>query len=326
MGFVMSLYIVLLGFVLSTSAFALDTFPRKCRIFNDVVASGSLTSPIENFQVIRQDCGQYVATRTMRYQNRNFKLIVNKDTIETAIVREDCVQCKTEYMDLRYSSAFETIILRHTEAPYTLANHGLKSYQNSGEGQVISVDLCPSSRPFDRPLFDKMIAQIPNKPIPVTLAVTDLWMKKYSTDLEWLKEQYLNGNLLITWMNHSATHPYKQGARLEKNFLLAPGVDFDQEVLGNEISMIQFGLIPSVFFRFPGLISSESLIMRLRDFSLVPVGSLAWLAKGEQVDLRSLILIHGNGNELAGIFKMIKLIDQNVIYPRALEPYSIFQP
>lgn len=322
----MSLYTMFLTVILSASAYAQDSFPRKCRIFNDVVASGSLTSSIENYQVIRQDCGQYVATRTMSYQNRNFKLVVNKDTVQTAIVHEDCVQCKTEYMDLRESSAFETAILRHTEAPYTLANHGLKSYQNSGEGQVVSVDLCPSSRRFERPLFEKMIAQLPNKPIPVTLAVTHLWMKKYSEDLEWLKEQYLNGNLLITWMNHSVTHPYKQGAPLEKNFLLTPGVDFDQEVLGNEISMIQFGLVPSVFFRFPGLISSEALILRLRDFSLVPVGSLAWLAKGEKVDLRSLILIHGNGNEPLGIFKMMRLIDQNVIYPRALEPYSIFQP
>ncbi len=308
------------------TAFAEPSIPRTCQLFNDVVSSGSLTTSLQNYQVIREDCGEYVATRSFNYQNQNYKLVVNKATIQTQLIRANCLRCKTEYMDLRHNTAFEVLLLQQTSGPYQLANHGLKSYQNSGIGQVISVDLCPSTRAFDRPVFDKMLNEISPKPIPIALAVTALWMKRYSADLEWLKQQYQTGRFQITWVNHSSTHPYKPGRALSQNFLLSPGVDFEHEVLGNEMTMIQNGLIPSVFFRFPGLISDEAQILKLREYSLVPLGSLAWLAKGEKVDMRSLILIHGNGNEPPGVQQLLNLIAQKQIFPRALEEYSIFAP
>lgn len=285
---------------------------------------GFSQTEIFDYKVIREDCDEFIAIRSFTQQNQKYKLVVHKESMRTTVVHEQSLNCQSGLMNLKDNSAFERNLMRQTDAPYLLANHGLKSWQNSGLGQVVSVDLCPSTNAFDRALFEKLIAEVTLKPIPISIAITSLWMNRFGSDLAWLKQQARNGQLQITWVNHSQTHPYYPGVSLDRNFLLASGVDFDREVLGNEINMLQHGLIPSVFFRFPGLISNEAQIKKLRDYSLIPLGSTAWLAKGEKVDLRSLILVHGNGNESQGIYKMLGLIRQKIIFPRSLESYSIF--
>lgn len=281
-------------------------------------------SSILDYKIIREDCDEFIAIRSMQIQNQKYKLIVHKEKVKTFLVLEEEVKCQPGVRPLKDSSAFERTLMRQTDGPYLLANHGLKSYQNGGLGQVISVDLCPSSNAFNRELFERLIVSATLKPVPVSVAITALWLRRHTKELEWLKQQELSGQLKITWVNHSETHPYYPGVGLENNFLLSAGVNFDAEVLNNEKTMIENGLTPSVFFRFPGLVSSEAQIRRLREMSLVPVGSLAWLAKGERADLRSLVLVHGNGNEPAGIDKILGLIQQKTIFPRSLEAYSIF--
>ncbi|ASV33309.1 hypothetical protein GWK90_09385 [Candidatus Hamiltonella defensa] len=70
--------------------------------------------------------------------------------------------------------------------------------------------------------------------------------------------------------------------------------------------------LPSVFFRFPGLVSDEKTVKKVNQFGLIPVGSDAWLAKGEKAKPGSIILIHGNGNEPKGIEIASKLIKNHI--------------
>ena len=72
--------------------------------------------------------------------------------------------------------------------------------------------------------------------------------------------------------------------------------------------MIEHGLLPSVFFRFPGLVSDESVFERVISKGLIPTGSDAWLAKGQVPKAGSIVLIHGNGNEPAGVRAFLKLM------------------
>ncbi len=110
-------------------------------------------------------------------------------------------------------------------------------------------------------------------------------------------------------INHSATHPYRKNQPLEQNFLLSPGTNFTDEVLGTEISLIRAGVTPSIFFRFPGLVSSREQIMTLANWGLVALGSNAWLAKGEKAKAGSVILIHGNQNEPAGETLLLNYVE-----------------
>ncbi|MCP6612730.1 hypothetical protein NL511_31210, partial [Klebsiella pneumoniae] len=70
-----------------------------------------------------------------------------------------------------------------------------------------------------------------------------------------------------------------------------------------EVEFLSRGQIPSIFFRFPGLISDQPCIENLARHSLIAVGSDAWLALGQSPKSGSIILVHANGNEPQGIHR-----------------------
>ena len=84
---------------------------------------------------------------------------------------------------------------------------------------------------------------------------------------------------------------------------------FMDEVLSPERLLLERDITPSPFFRFPGLVSDRRLIESLRDLYLIPVGSNAWLAKGESPQAGSVILVHANGNEPEGIRRLFSFYD-----------------
>ena len=146
------------------------------------------------------------------------------------------------------------------------------------------------------------------KPAPIALSVSGLWMQNHKEDLGWLKQLRNEGEIRITWVNHSYNHRVSKTAPLKENFLLEPGTDISYEVLATEQLMLKNGLVPSAFFRFPGLVSDQQLVYKITDFGLIPIGSDAWLAKGQQPNAGSIVLIHGNGNEPVGVEDFIKLL------------------
>ena len=133
-------------------------------------------------------------------------------------------------------------------------------------------------------------------------------MKQHPQDLDWLKKMQTDHEIYITWINHSYNHRVSLTLPLKENFLLEPGTDLNFEVLETEKAMLKNGLLPSVFFRFPGLVSDQQLVYRITAFGLIPIGTDAWLAKGQQPQAGSIVLIHGNGNEPVGVADFINLL------------------
>ena len=133
-------------------------------------------------------------------------------------------------------------------------------------------------------------------------------MLTHTEDIDWLKNLVKQKDITITWVNHTYNHHYDPNLPLTKNFLLEPGTDIDFEILGTEIAMLQHGLMPSVFFRFPGLVSDAKMVQAVTGYGLIPIGSDAWLAKGQAAHAGSLVLIHGNGNEPIGVKDFINLL------------------
>jgi hypothetical protein len=207
-------------------------------------------------------------------------------------------------------SPFARALFRQTSPPYALQNDGLQEAEHSVKGFFLTADLCPSKKPLDRTFFEATGALPQKRPVPIALMVSGLWIERHEADLSWLKEQINTGRLTFTWVNHSYTHPYIPGAPLEKNFLLAQKVNFADEVLRTERQMLELGLPPSPFFRFPGLVSDQRLIGELRDLCLIPIGSNAWLAKGESPKTGSVVLVHANGNEPEGIHLLRSFYDR----------------
>jgi hypothetical protein len=50
------------------------------------------------------------------------------------------------------------------------------------------------------------------------------------------------------------------------------------------------------------------LVYKITNFGLIPIGSDAWLAKGQQTQAGSIVLIHANGNEPVGVNDFIALL------------------
>jgi len=239
-------------------------------------------------------------------------LLVNPWTFETAVMPvASLTTAETPAAQATLSaSPFEQAVTRYSSPPYRLQNHGAVRTAHPVDGMFLTVDMCPSKKPFERGLFTKLVelSRSTRKPTPLALAMTGSWLKNHRDDLAWIVRQIKEGGLEVTWVNHSYTHPYEPGTPLERNFLLSPGIDFEREVLATEQIMLENGLVPSPFFRFPGLVADGRLLEKLGRLTLIPVGSDAWLAKGEQPTNGSFILVHGNGNEPPGIARVMPLL------------------
>lgn len=216
----------------------------------------------------------------------------------------------------------EDVLKRLEDTPYSRAlrdaatnasatqNAGLTHFLASPPGVVLTVDLCPSRKPMDRGLFEDLVREFgrEEKPVPVAVAVTGVWMEEHPADLAYLKGLEKAGGIRVTWIDHSYHHRWNPSLPLDHNFLLEKGTDIGAEVLGTEAAMIERGLTPSVFFRFPGLVSDRDLVLVLASYGLIPVGSDAWLGKNQWPKEGSIVLVHANGNEPIGIKRFLKLI------------------
>ncbi|GFO63022.1 polysaccharide deacetylase family protein [Geomonas paludis] len=207
-----------------------------------------------------------------------------------------------------YATRLGRAVKRHTAPPYRLQNGGATRAETAADGFFLTVDLCPSKRPFERELFEAAETLCRGAAVPVAVMVTGLWLETHPEEVAYLKGEVAAGRLAVTWVNHSWHHHYDPKVPLSENFLLAPGTDLRSEVLQLEQELLARGLVPSPFFRFPGLVSGAAAMNLLAELSLVPIGADAWLAKGEQPRRGSFILVHGNGNEPKGIKLALPLL------------------
>jgi len=178
-------------------------------------------------------------------------------------------------------------------------NAGIRRALPARDGAWLTFDLCPSNRPLDRKVFTDLEPDA--QPLPVFLEVSGRWVETHPRDFAWLTAERDAGRLSITWVNHTEHHAYHPGVALDRNFLLLPGTDLETEIFGVEQGLLDRGEVPSVFFRFPGLVSSPELVDRVLGLGLIPLGSSAWLAKQQFVKSGAIVLTHPNGNEPLGL-------------------------
>ncbi len=256
-----------------------------------------------------------IVLRSFERLGTRYFFMVDCHTLQTQIIPAKNVKAKVD--------SWSNLKDRYTTTPYVKALTAAESrsfaLQDAGivhgypkeHGITLTVDLCPSHKPLDRVVFTALIAEFAKieKPVPVALSLSGRFMLTHLEDLHWLKSLEAEGYLKITWVNHTYNHHYEPQVPLQENFLLKPGTDINFEVLETEIAMITQGLCPSVFFRFPGLVSDNAIVSKITGFGLIPIGSDAWLAKGQQSAPGSIVLIHGNGNEPVGVSDFIHLLE-----------------
>lgn len=269
--------------------------------------------PITEYRVRLGTRGRDVVLRSFEQGGSRWLLLLDPELLVTR-VEPDQGEPSVE----RGWPELESINTPWIEARLAAEQHAA-SLQDSGlthllprqSGLVLTVDLCPSTKHFDLRLVKRLLEVVEpkEKPVPLAFAVSGVWLEEHPDDLAAL--QKLDGrDLAITWVNHSMHHRYNPALPLQRNFLLEAGTNLASEVLDAEVAMLSRGLTPSVFFRFPGLVSEPTLITFVAALGLIPVGSDAWLAKGQHAKNGSIVLVHGNGNEPRGVDDFLHLLDQ----------------
>jgi hypothetical protein len=283
-----------------------------------VVRAQMSYAKITNYQTYyasaKRNNTDWFAIRKFDNEGKTYLLLVDPDELETKV--DEAAQYILSRMSMAQArlyyqkSSYEKALRKAEQQSKSIQNAGIQSGMPRETGVTLTADLCPSGRPLDRRIFTTIFEQFKKveQPVPIALSITGIWMRHHQQDLEWLKEMNMKGEIYITWVNHSYNHRVSKTQPLKQNFLLEPGTDVNFEVLGTEQAMLKNGLLPSAFFRFPGLVSDKQLIYKITDFGLIPVGSDAWLAKGQQPQSGSIVLIHGNGNEPVGVNDFISLL------------------
>ncbi len=254
-----------------------------------------------------------VAMRSFNNEGKKYLLLVNPQTLNTWVDEANQYTLSKlaigNVQAIFSRSAYVKTMDLAIQRDQGLQNAGIDHALPHEKGIVLTIDLCPSHKALDRVIFQSLINAFKGikQPIPLAISVSGKWMLKHQSDLDWLKSLVAQKVLDITWINHSYNHEVNQ-LPLAENFLLAKNTDLDVEVLDNEQLMLKNGLTPSVFFRFPGLVSSQKVVEKIVSYGLIPVGSDAWLAKGQAAQAGSIVLIHGNGNEEIGVQDFIKLL------------------
>jgi hypothetical protein len=273
--------------------------------------------PVRVFTGLARESGTAppsVVLRSFESGGRSFFLVVDPRTLGTR--RAPAVAVAVEprsWSDVRRAIAdtdYGRALAEAEQHDGPLQDAGLTRLRAPTRGVDLTVDLCPSRRPLDRRLFTALVEELGRyeKPVPVAVALTGAWMREHPDDLAWLLSLVRSGELAATWVDHSFHHRSSPALPIRENFLLEPGSDLGSEVLQTEAAMLAAGITPSVFFRFPGLVSRPELFARVVAFGLVPVGSDAWLAKNEWPRDGSIVLVHANGNEPLGVRRFLELL------------------
>lgn len=273
-----------------------------------------------NFAAVSYKGKQYVGIRSFQDQGQHYVLSVDPVTLETYVLNRNACKIvagnsieKVQYFDASlYAKSFKHV--RNNEQ--MLQDAGIDYPFPKEQGINLTIDLCPSHKPLDKIVFESLFVAFKGveNSLPVAISLSGKWILNHETDLQWLINLQNKGLLTITWINHTYNHKVNKDP-LNHNFLLASGTDVNFEVIANEKLMLSKGIVPSVFFRFPGLVSNNKIIEEVLSFGLIPVGSDAWLAKGQDVKNGSIVLIHANGNEEIGVQDFIQLLksEQNNI-------------
>jgi hypothetical protein len=275
-------------------------------------AAGAAPSDYRSvFRLCRNEANQTrLAIRRMTIGKTAAMLAVDPASLATSLEDEACWTCADTTDEAQKDTRYLRAVEKSAAAPVSprrayLRNAGL--VHGAGDGTFITGDLCPSNKPLDRPFIEKL-AQLGPK-TPVALSISGLWLTHHSADFEWLRERAKAGALDITWVNHSFHHPFVPGVPFDQTFLLTPGVDAQAEITETERLLIARGETPSVFFRFPGLISNAALMDVARALRLVTLGADAWLVLSPPPRPGGVALVHPNGNEPLGLRLFSRLVD-----------------
>jgi hypothetical protein len=247
----------------------------------------------------------FVAIRTFEYDGIPSRLLVNARTCKCGIVdagvlrRNSRIASDTEFLSTRLFKAL-------TACRTGEAREIIDSRVTDCESICIVVDMCQSSVSWDPSIFIRLISigKDSGTPVRITIAPAGRWIIGHFSAFAQLVAWHKTRMLDIEWANHTMNHPLNTDMNGIMQFLCSQESDLTREVLALEILLLEQGVCPSLWFRFPGNKYTMALLSQLSQLSLIPLGITSWLERGDDIKVGSTVLIHANGNDEAGAKKL----------------------
>jgi peptidoglycan/xylan/chitin deacetylase (PgdA/CDA1 family) len=172
---------------------------------------------------------------------------------------------------------------------------------------AVTVDLCWSLRRSESGLLQtlKEVAARSKKKIHPVMFVSGRWLDQHPLEMHELIELSREPNVEMIWGHHSWDHPKTGGFMNDYS-----PAQLRKDTLRLEQAFLEWGITPTVYYRFPGLIHDRVRLAEILDLDLFPIDCDCWMALVRKMDKDpfyhharegSIILVHGNGNEPAGI-------------------------
>jgi peptidoglycan/xylan/chitin deacetylase (PgdA/CDA1 family) len=284
------------------------------------IAVSNAFAEIKNYETfisyINYKNKDYIVIRKFTSDKQNHYLAVNPDNLKTIIIKdENLKKTNWKFIENKFKNTkYIKLLTKSKKNNSKLQNSGIISFDNK-TCIYLTTDLCPSKKNLEKDFYTSL-SKYTKHPIPVGIAISGKWMEKHSKELDFLLNLEKKKKILITWVNHSYNHKYYKKKPLEKNFMLSEGTNLKEEILRLEKLLMEKELTPSIYFRFPGLVSNKKVFDYISNYGLIVLGSNAWIAKDQYPTPGSIVLLHGNGNEHIGIVTFEKFLkkDKNICF------------
>jgi|GEM_PF-2168464 peptidoglycan/xylan/chitin deacetylase (PgdA/CDA1 family) len=225
---------------------------------------------------------------------RPFYYFINMDTLTYGItdewdIRKDFTQTG-DGQDHKFTRLKKIISAR--ERPFGTSGQD-KALPDSNPGNmtniVLTSDLCPTSKHFARRFYESLseYGKKSGGPVRIVIFFSGRWLERHPEDLREIKKFPIN----FIAGNHTYDHPIISGGYL-REFLIG-------EVTNTEMIMLENGLLPSYFFRFPGLRHTASDIKILDSINITAIDANAWM--GNNFTNWNVLLVHSNGNAISEV-------------------------
>lgn len=293
----------------------LSEYKQSIWYINTLISVGE-NWEISNLEVFQREFNyegnSYFVLRKFIQNNREKYLIVEDKTYKTEVILASDIIDFSIFGELYENSEYK----KHQDKIYNYNPNINSPLQNNGIIELkwwkevfLTADFCPSGKHgFEKQIIEQFIT---DGHINIWIAITSTWIAWHSEDYEWLREKNNSGDLNISWINHTKTHNYNYGVDFSQNFILTPWLELQDEILDLEEKLLEQWQVPSIFMRYPGLVSDdETRKETIYTYGLIPLGANAWLAKGEIPEPGSIILIHGNKNEHYWVELMHDVLDE----------------
>lgn len=256
----------------------------------------------------------FMSIRSFQYKETHYFLILNLDTLKTNILSSKTIKNYKNISQPTRTTTYNKLLKTALKNTNSLSNAGVTEAFTREKGIYLTIDMCPSKKHgFEKGLFKRLINSKKEGKTPISIAITYKWAINHQKEFSWLLKQ--KEHIDITWINHSKTHYYNPKIKmLKKNFMLHDSTELRSEIFDVEKMLILNNQIPSLFFRFPGLISDKNLVQQvIENYSLIPLGTNNWLVKSQkEFKLNQIVLVHGNLNEREGISLFNQYYDNKI--------------